>query len=99
MPPTTARNHDEPSSPATLHESLDGLLRFGSAMLCAGHTAFRVLDWMRTLAARVGIDALAVQLTFGGITATASRYRDLETLVCEVGTPGVNVWKIDAMED
>ena len=99
MPPTTARNHDELTSPATLHESLDGLLRFGSAMLRAGHTAFRVMDWMRTLAARVGINALAVQLTFGGITATASRGRDLATLVCEVGTPGVNVWKIDAMED
>ena len=98
MTTSTDRNHAAAPSSATLTEALEGLLHFGAAMLRAGDTAFRVRNWMRVVAGRMGLDALAVQMALGSIAASARRGSELAALVREIGSPGVNVWRIDALE-
>ena len=67
-------------------------------MLQAGDTAFRVRESMGALASRLGIENLAVQIALNGITASARRGGDLVTITCEVGPPGINAWRIAALE-
>ncbi len=43
-------------------------MRFGALMLRAGNAAFRVRQWMGTIAHAMGIDALAVHVVLGGMT-------------------------------
>jgi len=81
-----------------VRETLDVLLRFGELMLRAGDTAFRVRESMGALASRLGIENLAVQIALNGITASARRGGDLVTITCEVGPPGINAWRIAALE-
>lgn len=81
-----------------VRETLDVLLRFGAMMLQAGDTAFRVRESMGALASRLGIENLAVQIALNGITASARRGGDLVTITCEVGPPGINAWRIAALE-
>jgi uncharacterized membrane protein YjjP (DUF1212 family) len=83
---------------SAVRETLDVLLRFGRMMLQAGDTAFRVRESMGTLAGRLGIENLAVQIALNGITASARRGGDLVTITCEVGPPGINAWRIAALE-
>lgn len=67
-------------------------------MLRAGDTAFRVRESMGALASRLGIDNLAVQVALNGMTATARRGDELVTITCEIGPPGINAWRIAALE-
>ena len=82
----------------TVRETLDVVLRFGQIMLRAGDTAFRVHDAMTVLATRFGIERLSVQIALNGMTATARRGDELVTIACEVGPPGINAWRIAALE-
>ncbi|MBV9387753.1 MAG: threonine/serine exporter family protein [Chroococcidiopsidaceae cyanobacterium CP_BM_ER_R8_30] len=68
-------------------------------MLRAGDAAFRVRQWMGVIARRMDLDALAVQLALGSINASARRDSKLATLVCEIGAPSINTWKISALEE
>lgn len=83
---------------SNVRETLDVLLRFARLMLQAGDTAFRVRESMGALAGRLGIENLAVQIALNGITASARRGSDLVTITCEVGPPGINAWRIAALE-
>jgi uncharacterized membrane protein YjjP (DUF1212 family) len=74
------------------------LLRFGRLMMQAGDTAFRVRESMGALSDRLGIEALAVQIALNGLTASARQGGDLVTITCEVGPPGINAWRIAALE-
>jgi uncharacterized membrane protein YjjP (DUF1212 family) len=81
-----------------LREALDVVLRFGQLMLRAGDTAFRVHDAMTALARRLGIESLSVQIALDGMTATARRDGELVTITREIGPPGINAWRISALE-
>ena len=83
---------------STVREALDVLLRFGRLMMQAGDTAFRVRESMGTLSNRLGIEALAVQISLNGLTASARQGGDLVTITCEVGPPGINAWRIATLE-
>jgi len=86
-----------PSSPA-LVEALEGMLRFGSDMLRAGNTAYRVRQFMGEISRALGVDALSVHVGLNTITASGRRNGETATLVSEVGTPGVNTARIQALE-
>lgn len=81
-----------------LSGTLDVLLRFGKMMLQAGDTAFRVRDSMTTLAGHLGVGSLSVQIALDGMTATARRGGELVTIASEIGPPGINAWRISALE-
>jgi uncharacterized membrane protein YjjP (DUF1212 family) len=81
-----------------VREALDVLLRFGRLMLRAGDTAFRVQDTMATLARRLGIETLSVSIAIDGMTATARRGDELVTITSAIGPPGINAWRISALE-
>ncbi len=82
----------------TLTEELHALLRFGASMLRAGDTAFRVRQWMGVIARAMGVDALSVRVALGSIEASARCGDQHATLVNEVGPPGINVWRLGALE-
>ncbi len=84
--------------PADLRHVLDVLLRFGAMMLRAGDTAFRVREWMGVIARGFGLEALAVHVTLDGMTATARRGGEQMTLVQEIAPPGINAWRLGALE-
>lgn len=81
-----------------LTETLDGLLRFAASMLRAGDTAFRVREWTGAIARAMGLDALSLHVALGGMTATARRGGEHVTLVSEVAPPGINAWRLGALE-
>lgn len=81
-----------------VRETLDVLLRFGAMMLQAGDTAFRVRDSMTMLAGRLGIERLSVQIALDAMTATARRNGELVTIAREIGPPGINAWRISALD-
>ena len=83
---------------APLAEALDVLLRFGTLMLRAGDTAFRVRDSMGMLATSMGIDSLSLHITINGMTATVRRKDEHVTLASEMSPPGINAWRIGALE-
>ena len=78
--------------------TLEVLLRFGAMMLRAGDTAFRVSDSMKSLASRLGVESLSIQIALDGMTATARRDDELVTITSEIGPPGINAWRISALE-
>jgi uncharacterized membrane protein YjjP (DUF1212 family) len=86
------------SAKAPLAEALEVLLRFGTLMLRAGDTAFRVRDSMGMLAASMGIERLSLHITINGMTATVRRNGEHVTLASEVSPPGINAWRIGALE-
>ena len=83
----------EGERPADLTMALETLMRFGTLMLRAGDTAFRVRDWMSMIARGMGLDALSVNIALGGMTVTARRGGEHATLVSEIAPPGVNAWR------
>jgi len=83
---------------APLAEALEVLLRFGTLMLRAGDTAFRVRDSMGMLATSMGIESLSLHITINGMTATVRRNGEQMTLASEVSPPGINAWRIGALE-
>jgi uncharacterized membrane protein YjjP (DUF1212 family) len=84
--------------PDTAPGALPALLRFGTMMLRAGDTAFRVHQATSHLAGRLGIDRLALHLTLGGITATAWKGGEATTLAVDVAPPGIDAARIGALE-
>lgn len=83
---------------SAVRETLDVLLRFGRLMMQAGDTAFRVRESMEALAHRLSIEGLAVQIALNGMTASARKGGELVTITCEIGPPGINAWRIAALE-
>jgi uncharacterized membrane protein YjjP (DUF1212 family) len=81
-----------------LVEALGVLLRFGTMMLSAGDTAFRVRDSMDRLAKSLGLESVALQVGLDSMTATARRGSDYLTLTADVPPPGINAWRIGALE-
>ena len=81
-----------------VRETLDVLLRFGELMLRSGDTAFRVRDSMAMLAGRLGVENLSTQIAIDGITATARQGGELVTITREIGSPGINAWRLSALE-
>src|SRR5262245_45469336 len=67
-------------------------------MLRAGNTATRTREWMEGVARKLGFDAVAVSLTLDTITVSMRRAGAAETAMCEVGPPGLNVWRIGELE-
>ncbi len=82
----------------SLAEALDGLLRFGTMMLRAGDTVFRVRESMGMLAANMGIDSLALHVTIDGMTATVRRGPETVTTAIEIAPLGINASRIGALE-
>lgn len=83
---------------APLTEALEGLLRFGALMLRAGDAAFRVREAMGLLAVSLGIERLALHITVRGMTATVWRDGEHVTLASEVGSLGIDAWRLGALE-
>jgi uncharacterized membrane protein YjjP (DUF1212 family) len=83
---------------SALADALDSLLRFGTSMLRAGDTAFRVREWMGVIARAMGFDALSARVALGSIEATGRRGGERATLVREVAPPGINAWRLGALE-
>ena len=83
---------------SSLNRTLEVLLRFGAMMLRAGDTAFRVRDSVKMLGGRLGVESLSVQIALDGMTATGRRGGELVTITSEIGPPGINAWRISALE-
>jgi uncharacterized membrane protein YjjP (DUF1212 family) len=83
---------------ASLSEALEVLLRFGTLMLRAGDTAFRVRDAMGMLADSMGLDRLDLQVTLNSMTATVRRGEEYATLTREIAPIGINSWRIAELE-
>jgi uncharacterized membrane protein YjjP (DUF1212 family) len=81
-----------------LREALEVLLRFGTMMLRAGDTAFRVRESMNMLATSMGIETLSLHITINGMTATVRQGGEHVTLASEVAPLGINAWRIGALE-
>ncbi len=81
-----------------LTEALEVLLRFGTLMLRAGDTAFRVRDAMGMLAESMGLDGLDLQVTLNSMTATVRRGEAYATLTHEIAPIGINSWRIAELE-
>lgn len=67
-------------------------------MLRAGDTAFRVREWMGAIGRAMGFDELSVRVALGGITASARRSAERATLMREVAPPGIDAWRLGALE-
>ena len=77
---------------------LQELLRFGSLMLSAGETAFRVRRSMGEIASGLGFEWLSVQLGARNLVASGCRNGETATLVRDVEIPSVNTERIGALE-
>jgi uncharacterized membrane protein YjjP (DUF1212 family) len=83
---------------ASLTDALESVLRFGTLMLRAGDAAFRVRDDMGLIASSLGIERFALHITVHGMTATARRGGEHVTLASEVGSLGIDAWRLGALE-
>ena len=86
------------AAPAVTTRRLQELLRFGSLMLSAGETAFRVRRSMGVIAYGLGFEWLSVQLGARNLVASGCRNGETATLVCDVEIPSVNTERIGALE-
>ena len=86
------------AGPAVTTRSLQELLRFGSLMLSAGETAFRVRRSMGAIARDLGFQSLSVQLGPRNIVASGCRNGETVTLVRDVEIPSVNTERLGALE-
>ena len=82
----------------TLTGALESVLRFGALMLRAGDAAFRVHEAMGLIATSLGIEQLSLHITVRGMTATARRGGEHVTLASEVGSLGIDAWRLGALE-
>jgi hypothetical protein len=94
----TKSDGDEVAS-VTLHAALGILLRFGAAMLRAGAPAFRVRQWMGVVARAMELDTVTVAFSLDSVTASVIRGDEHAMLIKEIEPPGVNVWRIGALEE
>jgi uncharacterized membrane protein YjjP (DUF1212 family) len=90
------RQH-QPTSTA-LTEAADVLLWFGAVMLRAGNTAIRTREWIEVLAHKMGFDAVSVNLSLDSISASVRRSGEWATTMREIGSPGINAWRIAELE-
>jgi len=90
------RQH-QPTSTA-LTEAVDVLLWFGAVMLRAGNTAIRTREWIEVLARKMGFDAVSVNLSLDSISASVRRSGEWATTIREIGSPGINAWRIAELE-
>jgi uncharacterized membrane protein YjjP (DUF1212 family) len=67
-------------------------------MLRAGNTAIRTREWIGVLAHRMGFDEVSVNVSLDTISASVRRSGDWVTTMCEVGSPGINAWRIAELE-
>jgi uncharacterized membrane protein YjjP (DUF1212 family) len=72
--------------------------RFGLMMLSAGEAAFRVRQALTAMASAMKFDTLFVNLTFSSIIAVAHRGREQSTIVRGMAPPGIDAWRIGALE-
>ena len=86
------------AAPAVTTRRLQELLRFGSLMLSAGETAFRVRRSMGVIASGLGFEWLSVQLGARNLVASGCRNGETVTLVRDVEIPSVNTERIGALE-
>jgi uncharacterized membrane protein YjjP (DUF1212 family) len=86
------------AAPAVTTTALQELLRFGSLMLSAGETAFRVRRSMGVIACGLGFESLSVQLGPRNLVASGCRNGETATLVRDVEIPSVNTERIGALE-
>ena len=91
---------DEKSSPesAVQGDELHVLLWFGALMLRSGNTAIRTREWLEVMAQKMGPEAVSISLSLDSITASVRRSGEWVTAMREIGPPGVNAWRIDALE-
>ena len=88
----------DPAASPAFPAALSIVAHFGLMMLSAGNAVFRVRDAMMAMASALNIDALSVNLTFNSIVAVADRDREQRTIVRSIAPPGVNAWRIGALE-
>jgi uncharacterized membrane protein YjjP (DUF1212 family) len=74
----------------SLTESVAALLRFADQLLKAGSTAYEARQTLRSLATRMGIDNLDIDLDFRCIAATAQRGDATVSAVHQLVLPGVH---------
>ena len=102
MKPLVFTSHDRNGranvAPAVTTRPLQELLRFGSLMLSAGETAFRVRRSMGAIACGLGFESLSVQLGARNLVASGCRNGESATLVCDVRIPSVNTERIGELE-
>ena len=98
-PASSESGEAKPDTDPALTDVLDCLLRFGTAMMRAGDTAFRVREWTGAIARAMGVEALSVRLALGGITASARRGSEHATLTREIAPPGIDAWRLGALEN
>jgi len=84
-------------SEAGLTEALDCLLRLGSVAMRSGTPAFRVREWMGTLARAMKVEALAVHVALGSLTVTGRRDGHPVTIAGEIAPIGINAWRMGAV--
>jgi uncharacterized membrane protein YjjP (DUF1212 family) len=83
---------------SSLADALESVLRFGALMLRAGDAAFRVREAMGLLASSLGVEQFALHITVRGMTATARRDSECVTLASEVGSLGIDAWRLGELE-
>ena len=98
-PASSESGEAKPDTDPALTDVLDCLLRFGTAMMRAGDTAFRVREWTGAIARAMGVESLSVRLALGGITASARRGSEHATLTHEIAPPGIDAWRLGALEN
>src|SRR4051812_49279492 len=98
MNPSPEREPTVSLTSTGLADALEETLRFGTLMLRAGDTAFRVRESMTAVAASIGAELTSVQLGLGSITVTGRLDGEAATRLREVGPPGVNSQRICALE-
>jgi len=81
-----------------LQGALSIVAHFGLMMLSAGDAAFRVRRAMMVTAHALKIDALSVDLKFSSIIAVADRDQEQRAIVRGIAPPGINAWRIGALE-
>jgi uncharacterized membrane protein YjjP (DUF1212 family)/uncharacterized membrane protein YjjB (DUF3815 family) len=85
------------SEAAGLTEALDCLLRFGSVAMRTGTPAFRVREWIGTLARAMKIEALAVHIALGALTVTGRQGGRPVTIAGEIAPIGIDAWRMGAI--
>ncbi len=95
---TSSFNKDDTETAGTSADEMELLLRYGTAMLRAGNTAFQTGRWMEVLARKLGFDLSSVGFTLDSVTVSARRDGDWATRVQEIGPPGVNMLRIAELE-
>jgi uncharacterized membrane protein YjjP (DUF1212 family) len=92
------RNGQANAAAGVTTRRLQQLLRFGSLMLSAGETAFRVRRSMGAIACGLGFESLSVQLGARNLVASGCCNGETATLAHDVDVPSVNTERIGALE-